>query len=57
MSLSYLNTLKAIERCLTLCTSPHADEFEGLREAYLAQHERPLEPSPQFPLLGSQGRN
>lgn len=54
MSLSYLDTLRAIERCLTLCSSPHAGEFEGLREAYLAQRERPQEPSPQLPLLDTQ---
>jgi len=48
--MNYLDTIKAIERCLALVDSPRAAEFEGLREAYLAQHERP-EPSPQLPLL------
>lgn len=51
MSLDYLSTLRAIERALTLCDSPHGDEFEGLREAYLQERERPQEPSPQLPLL------
>lgn len=53
--LDYLDQIRCITHALELCGSPHADEFDGLREAYLAQHERP-EPSPQLPLLDSQER-
>jgi hypothetical protein len=52
---TYLETLKAIERCLTLCSSPHADEFEGLREAYLAQRDNNHKPPErQLSLLAAQ---